>query len=72
MKVIDEAKEKLCNRNCPFVKEIISLLDREKEFLSRGIKQSMSGLRNRLSHMFLHFLERNIDALDLTNEVAKA
>lgn len=67
IKLLTYAKEKLNNTsNCSTVKEICNLLDREKEFLRRGISQSLSGLRARISHLLLHFLERNIDELDLS------
>ncbi len=68
IKLLDQVKDKLVDKNCSLVKEICSLLDREKEFLRRGIRQSLSGLRARISHLFLHFLERNINALNITTK----
>jgi hypothetical protein len=62
IKLLDQAKVMLGNTNESLVKEICSLLDREKEFLRRGIRQSLSGLRARISHLFLQFLEKNTDA----------
>mmetsp|Transcript_24804 Transcript_24804/g.37052 ORF Transcript_24804/g.37052 Transcript_24804/m.37052 type:complete len:156 (-) Transcript_24804:572-1039(-) len=68
IRILDQVKDKLRDRSCPLVKEICGLVDREKEFLRRGIRQSLSGLRARISHLFLHFLERNINALDINTK----
>lgn len=56
--------EKLSKTISSSVKEICNLLDREKEFLRRGINKSLKGLRARISHLFLNYLERNVVALN--------
>ena len=63
LKILEYAKSKLHSRSCKFAKEIFCLLDREEELLNRGIKQSLAGLRLRISNLFLAHIERNLDGL---------
>ena len=58
IKLIDCAKEVMPNS------KICNLLDREKEFLRRGINTSLDGLRARISHAILHYLETNVSSLN--------
>lgn len=43
---------------CPLTREIVELIDREADLLNRGRREaSLSGLRQRLSNLFLQFVE---------------
>ena len=59
IKLIDCAKEAFIHHS-----KICNLLDREKEFLRRGINTSLDGLRARISHAILHYLETNVSSLN--------
>ena len=59
IKLIDWAKEEFMHNT-----KICNLLDREKEFLRRGINTSLDGLRARISHAILHYLETNVSSLN--------
>jgi hypothetical protein len=43
--------------DCPLTRDIVQLIDREADMLNRGrSEKSLSGLRRRLTNLFLHFL----------------
>ena len=62
---IDERLDVLLNTkwtakdfDCPLTRDIVELCDREAEMLNRGRNEStLSGLRKRLSNLFLQFVE---------------
>ncbi|KAL4177740.1 hypothetical protein KRP22_002670 [Phytophthora ramorum] len=44
--------------DCPLTRELVELIDREADMLSRGRKEkSLEGLRKRLTNLFLQFIE---------------
>jgi hypothetical protein len=44
--------------DCALTRELVELIDREADMLSRGRKEkSLEGLRKRLTHLFLQFIE---------------
>ena len=42
----------------PMTKDVIELIDRERELLKRNIYQSLSGLRERMLNLYLQVIEK--------------